>query len=110
MDTKKVLDQPEMERKTRSIIHRLLAEKGITRYVIFDVVEEASKVLPGRIYPVSGLVLIDDGRVFGYWLDWNADKGDYTLGDEDDFWYEEDVSAFEDDWDYKEAKKKLELS
>ncbi len=109
MDTKKVLDQPEMERKTRSIIDRLLAEKGITRYVIFEVVEEASKVLPGRIYPVSGLVLIDNGRVFSYWLDWNADKGDYTLGEEDGFWHETDVSAFEGDRDYQEAKRGLDL-
>ena len=64
-----VLERPELERKTRAIIDRLLTEKGIRRYVIFDEDEEASEVLPGGVYPVSGHVLTAEGRVFHYWLD-----------------------------------------
>ena len=105
-----VLERPELERKTRAIIDRLLAEKGITRYVPFDGSEEASEVLPGGIYPVSGLVLTDEGRLFHYWLGWHADKNDYTLGDEDGFWSEIDVSEYEADRDYQAARRKLGLS
>ena len=72
------LENPELEQQTRAIIDRLLAEKGITRYVRFGGSEEASEVLPGGIYPVSGYVLTAEGRVFHYWLDWHADKNDYN--------------------------------
>ena len=111
-----VLERPELERKTRAIIDRLLTEKGIRRYVIFDEDEEASKKLPGGIYPVSGTVLTDEGRVFHYWLDWHADQGDYNLGEADNYWSEVDISAYENDPDrdthhraYHAAKRKLGL-
>ena len=106
-----VLERPELERKTRAIIDRLLAEKGITCYVILDEDEEASKKLPGGIYPVSGTVLTDEGRLFHYWLDWHADKNDYTLGDEEGFWSEHDVSEYEANPDkyYQAAKQELGL-
>ena len=50
-----LLERPELERQTRAIIDRLLAEKGITRYDIFDEIEEASEFLLGAIYPVSAI-------------------------------------------------------
>ncbi len=111
-----VLERPELERKTRAIIDRLLTEKGIRRYVIFDEDEEASEVLPGGVYPVSGHVLTAEGRVFHYWLDWHADQGDYNLGEADNYWSEVDISAYENDPDrdthhraYHAAKRKLGL-
>ena len=106
-----VLERPELERQTRAVVDRLLAEKGFRRYVIFDEDEEASEILPDGIYPVSGAVLTDEGRVFRYWLDWHADQDDYTLGEADGFWSEVDISEYEDDPDeyYQAAKRKLGL-
>lgn len=116
MNSKSILGPEEQVRKREKIIKKLLADKGIHRYEIFTGDEEASKVLPGGIYPYSGILLTDDGRVFSFWLDWDDKKQDYTLGDnkviitEDGtvlpFWKEEAPSSFRENPAYQRAFQK----
>ncbi len=111
-----IVNPKEREKKTSQIIQNLLAKKGIMHYTLFSCNEEASKYLPGGIYPESGKVLNSDGRIFSFWLDWDDEKQDYTLGDVtlpdgtvDDFWRELDPKDYEEEPYYKLAKKKLGL-
>ena len=91
-----------------SVIARLLKQKGIGRYVIFDSNDEASKLLPGGFYPCSGTLIAADGRMFEFWLDWEAAKGDYTLGDapltpsDRTYWREVEPSSYERRIEYRE--------
>jgi len=46
------------------------------------------KALPGGLESESGKILIEDGRIFSFWLDWDTEKtapdgtkGWYTLGE-----------------------------
>ncbi len=81
---------PEKRMPNRSlveVISGLLREKGILRYEELDGSSEGD-VLPGNVDEVSGAILVDDGRVFCYWLGWDPDKtapdgtkGWYTLGE-----------------------------
>lgn len=110
----------EREIKTAIIIKRLLKAKGIKKYVILDAIDEASEVLPGGIFPVSGEILTDKGKIYHYWLDWDEKKQDYSLGDVtlpdgtvDDYWREADeyeYSQSQKDPYYQIARKRLGLS
>ena len=71
------------------LIHTLLAQKGITRYQLFEMVEEG-KQLPGSTYPgeiesISGFV-ITPTNIYNFWFDWCDDH--YTLGEEEGYWEE----------------------
>ncbi len=64
------------------LIRRLLAERGITKYVIVDT-EAEGKTLPGSTYPgeiesMSGYI-VTITTAYLFWLDW--DQGAYTLGE-----------------------------
>ncbi|MDP3763636.1 MAG: hypothetical protein Q8Q92_03240 [bacterium] len=114
-----ISNQREREKKVEGIMKRLLAEKGITHYIEIPGAEEASEILPGGIYPVSGKILTDQGRLFYYWLDWDPVKNDYSLGDVtmpdgsvSDYWREVDPSEYEQleqNESYQNARKKLGL-
>ncbi|MDP3724428.1 MAG: hypothetical protein Q8R11_02215 [bacterium] len=102
------------------ILKRLLREKGIEKYEIFHYIEEASEVLPGEIFPVSGNILTREGKVYSFWLDWDEKKQDYSLGDVtlpdgtvDHYWSEEvdpfDHKATQKNPQYQLARKKLGL-
>lgn len=74
--------------KTSSeVCAELLRERGITEYAYIFGVREGRK-LPGGIEDESGMILVKDGRVLAYWLDWDLDrtapdgtKGWYTMGE-----------------------------
>lgn len=92
MKAEAVLPGPKRSDRTLRVMQRLLAHKGVERFVILSADEEASRVLPGGIYPYSGLLLADSGSVFSFWLDWDESAGDYTLGDNSSRWREVDPS------------------
>ncbi|MBI2594861.1 MAG: hypothetical protein HYW38_01205 [Candidatus Colwellbacteria bacterium] len=86
--------------------------------------------LPGGIPKLSGTILVEDGHVFTYWLDWDPNKtapdgtkGWYTLGENDFIEYEGKKLAYfheilpgdesypkPDDRSFLAAKQKLDLS
>lgn len=117
MNKYNLLPTPDREKKTLQIIQDLLAKKGIVQYALFHLNEEASRYLPGGLYPESGKVLNSDGRVFSFWLDWDEEKQDYTLGRnilESDgstysFWHEVDPMGYEGNEYFIQAKKSLGL-
>lgn len=86
MKAEAVLSGPERGDRVLQVMRRLLARKGVERFVILTGDEEASRVLPGGIYPYSGLLLADNGNVFSFWVDWDESAGDYTLGDNSNRW------------------------
>lgn len=115
-----ILGDPEWEKKSLQIIQRLLREKGIHKYEILHFIHEASEVLPGGIFPVSGKILTDKGKLYYFWLDWDEKKQDYSLGDVtlpdgtvDDYWSEADQYEYAQqlkDPYYLIARKRLGLS
>jgi hypothetical protein len=87
------------------VLRRLLAERGLSRFALFLVQEEGIE-LPGGLEAVSGFVLAPSGEVYGFWLDWDADRGRYFL----DPWYRvDDVSELARDAEYLEARRSLGL-
>lgn len=75
-----VLSLDQQEGKVSNILRRLLRTKGIKKYVVFDIIEEPTEVLPGGIYPYSGYIVTDTGKIYSFWLDWDDKKQDYILG------------------------------
>ena len=60
----------------------------------------------GGIESLSGFVLTGDGKVYGFWLDWDENAGRYVL----DPWYRvEDVSQLDSDPEYIKARAQLGL-
>ncbi len=71
------------------LLRTLLAQKGITRYQLFETVGEG-KQLPGSTYPseiesISGFV-ITPTNIYYFWFDWFDEH--YTLGEEEGYWEE----------------------
>jgi hypothetical protein len=94
-----------MDRQARvgEVLRRLLAARGLGRFALFLVQEEGIE-LPGGVEAISGFVLAPSGDVFGFWLDWDADRGSYFL----DPWYRvDDVSEFAGDAEYLAARRTL---
>lgn len=78
--------------REREVLRTLLAQKGITRYELYELTNEG-KSLPGSSYPLeiesmSGMV-ITPSEVYNFWLDWV--DGHYTLGEEDGIWRERHI-------------------
>ena len=92
--------------RQRQLIERLLEERGIRRYALF-LVQREGLTLPGGVEAVSGFALDGDGRVHGFWLDWDHEKKAYTLAP----FYEVDQpeSAFPQDQEYRSARRTLGL-
>ncbi len=89
---------------TGNILRALLAEKGIRRYELF-LTQQEGKQLPGGVEAISGFVLAEGGEVYGFWLDWDAGRGAYSLNP----WYRvEEPSQFEGDAEYRRARQRLE--
>ncbi len=94
-------DRPETP--TARIIRGLLARRGIRRYALF-LTQGEGKQLPGGVEAISGFVLADEGKVHGFWLDWDEDARSYVL----DPWYRvEDPSDFASDPEYLRARQVL---
>ncbi|MBI2506679.1 MAG: hypothetical protein HYW00_00880 [Candidatus Colwellbacteria bacterium] len=81
--------------KGGDLVGYLLREMGIEgRHELFDTTSEG-KIMPGGGVNESGKLLLEDGRVFTWWLDWDENKtapdgtkGWYTLGENDFIEYE----------------------
>lgn len=113
----------EYNDKVKNIISSLLLEAGITNK--FEVVSLAGegKELPNGIESESGWILLDDGRAFMYWLDWDENKtapdgnmGYYTLGNNETFEsdgnqvkYFSEITPDEGDLSNVVARKRLDL-
>lgn len=90
----------------RQAIARLLRQHGIGRHALFLTQREGT-ALPGGLEAVSGFVLDGHGRVFGFWLGWDAVRRTLTL---DPFYSVEDVAAFAEDAEYQAARRALGLA
>jgi hypothetical protein len=76
-------------RREAEIIHSLLVQKGITRYQLFEMVEEGNlypgSTYPGEIESISGSV-ITPTAIYDFWFDWVDEH--FSLGEEDGTWRE----------------------
>ena len=74
-----------------AIIHRLLAERGITTYEIVQPINEGRPLLGSpddyEIESLSGTI-VTATNVYGFWLDWDPINRKYTLGEHKDYWQE----------------------
>lgn len=82
----------ELTPKEQDLIQDLLAQQGITSYEILLDAPEGS--LPGGPFPKeirawSGYI-VTSSKIYSFWLDWY--NGHYTLGHEQGFWEEEELS------------------
>lgn len=95
------------------LLHRLVQRQGMTEgdYALFFVTGEGESVPtgppPGRVEEASGYVLDNAGRVFSFWLGWDAGLQEVALT----AWREVDP---EPHWfanpEYRRARKRVGLS
>lgn len=88
------MDKGMLTQHEEEVLRTLLAQKGITKYQLFEVTQEG-KQLPGSTFPLeiesmSGYV-VTPTKVYSFWLDWV--DGHYTLGEEDGIWREKIVEG-----------------
>jgi hypothetical protein len=90
------------------ILGRLFAAKGLGQGAWWPfLVQGEGTPLPGGVEACSGFVLARDGRVFGWWLDWDEAGEDYLL----DRWWQVEAPERElaGDTEYQEARRRLGL-
>jgi hypothetical protein len=80
---------PTPDRYDMAALRRLIAERVAGPFAIFDEVGEG-EFFPNGTESMSGHVILEDGRVFFWWMDWDAERGRPTLGTWDEV--EEDLS------------------
>jgi|SRR5579883_244389 hypothetical protein len=83
--------------KEKKVLRALLAQKGITRYELYELTNEGTS-LPGSRYPLeiesmSGTV-VTPSEVYDFWFDWI--DGHYTLGEEDGIWRRRNIEELGD--------------
>ncbi|MCC6174595.1 MAG: hypothetical protein IT305_04750 [Chloroflexi bacterium] len=90
--------------REQAAMARLLDARGIGRHAFFLTAREGV-ILPDGLEALSGFVLDEDGRVFGFWLTWDEQRQSLTLAP----FYEvpEPGEAFADDAEYHEARRRL---
>ena len=66
------------DRSTRAA-HALIEKRGLGRFATFDEVGEGES-FPDGTESMSGHVVAEDGRVYFFWMDWDAAQGQPTLG------------------------------
>ena len=88
-------------------VARLLRERGIGRHALFLTQREGT-VLPGGLESLSGFVLDEAGRVYGFWLAWDQDAQALTLAPFS--LVENAAAAFADDVEYHAARRALGLN
>jgi hypothetical protein len=90
----------------RRAIDRLLRERGIGRHALFLTQREGT-ILPGGLEAISGFVLDERGRVYGFWLAWDDARNVLDLAP---FYEVSNVEdAFRDDAEYRTARRELGL-
>jgi hypothetical protein len=85
-------------------VSQLLRERGIGRHALFLTQREGT-ILPGELEAVSGFVLDERGRVYGFWLGWDEARQALTLAPF--YAVEEPETAFAADAEYQEARRAL---
>lgn len=93
------------------ILDELLKERGVSEYAAFGAHDQGLE-LPSGLLTWWCLVLSQDGILWGYFLDWDPDKGNpdgekgyYKLREP----RERSTKYFEEDLDYIRARTKLGL-
>jgi hypothetical protein len=88
----------------RREIERLVKAKGHARFELFLTQREGID-LPNGMEAVSGFVLVADGRVFGFWLGWDAPDNVPAL----EPWYavKDPAAKFADVTEYQRARRLL---
>ncbi len=84
----------------------LLRRRGVRRHALFLTQREGA-MLPNGLESLSGFALDGHGRVYGFWLAWDADADTPTLAP----YYPVDRpdEAFADDAEYHAARRALGL-
>lgn len=84
----------------------LLAERGIERYALFFTTGEG-RFLPDGQEELSGSVLTQDGRCFGFWTGWDHGRGRPYFRR----WYEEHPEpAWDESAEYRQARAAIGLA
>jgi hypothetical protein len=107
---------PAEDRDERSMaaVHRLIAERVPGRFATFADVGEgdigdgdipAQGLFPDGTEATSGHVILEDGRVFFWWMDWDAEQGRPVLGT----WVEVQDDPSDTTWEYRRARKAVGL-
>lgn len=90
----------------RQAIERLLTERGIGRHALFLTQREGTQ-LSGGLESVSGFVLDDRGRVYGFWL--ACDEHTRALTLQPFYPVESAAREFANDAEYQAARRALGL-
>jgi hypothetical protein len=70
---------PGRDERGLAAARALISNRDIGRFAVFDEVGEGT-IFPDGTEDVSGHVVAEDGRVFFFWTDWDAERGQPTLG------------------------------
>ena len=62
---------PRRQAGQESVLRQLIRAQGLDRFELFFLTGEG-KELPGGLEATSGCVLDATGRVFSFWMDWDA--------------------------------------
>lgn len=95
-----MMEKGKLTQKEEQIIRDLLAERGITKYQLFELIGEG-KNLPGSTYAweiesLSGYV-ITPTSVYTFWLDWENEQ--YSLGEPQGLWKKLNITEIGKDAD-----------
>ena len=107
----------ELKPFPKELLDQLIKEKldlDPHDYELFGTTPEGD-ILPGNYEAQSGSFVTKDGKVYEYWVEWNAEimvpdgsKGFYTLGEPSYFKENPYRGLYEGDPEYFPAKKRLE--
>jgi hypothetical protein len=102
----KSMSAAERDDRSTKAAHALIAERGLGRFATFDEVSEGER-FPDGTESMSGHVVAEDGRVYFFWMDWEAAQGRPTLGT----WKEvTDEIATPPTGEYRRARKAVGLA
>lgn len=69
----------ERDARSQAAAHALIGERGLGRFATFYEVAEG-EMFPNGMESMSGYAVVEDGREFFFWMDWDAERGCPTLG------------------------------
>src|SRR6185436_1409432 len=69
----------ERDARSQAAAHALIAERGLGRFATFYEVSEGH-MHPDGTESMSGYVVVEDGREFYFWMDWDPELHRPRLG------------------------------
>lgn len=73
------LEAEDRDERSMAAARKLIAEKVVGRFATFADVGEG-EIFPDGTEATSGHVIVEDGREFYFWMEWDAEHHRPTLG------------------------------